>query len=161
MNPCPCGYHGSSVRACTCDPKSVRRYRARISGPLLDRFDLQVYVPQVDFKELTDERAGEPSATVRARVLEARVRQQDRLLGTRLHSNAQMGPRDIARWCRLDGESMRHLGEVVKRRGMTARGVHRLLKVSRTLADLAGRDAVSRIDLQSAIDFRVLDQEVL
>jgi magnesium chelatase family protein len=161
MNPCPCGYHGSEVRACTCDAQRVRRYRARISGPLLDRFDLQVYVPQVGFQELTADRAGEPSERVRTRVLAAREVQRDRLLGTALHSNAQLGPRDISRWCRLDPVSMHHLGEVVKRRGMTARGVHRLLKVARTIADLNGRDAINKIDLQSAIDFRVLDQEVL
>ena len=161
MNPCPCGYHGSPIRTCTCDHQRVRRYRGRISGPLLDRFDLQVEVPQVKFDELTAARDGEASSVVRARVLEARERQRHRVAGTTLRSNAELGPRDIARWCALDKLSMRHLGEVVQRRGLTARGVHRLLKVSRTLADLAGREAITRVDLQSAIDFRVLDQEVL
>ncbi|HEY7956943.1 MAG TPA: ATP-binding protein, partial [Polyangia bacterium] len=161
MNPCPCGHYGSSVRACTCDLGRVRRYRARISGPLLDRFDLHVYVPQVEFAELTAAREGEPSSAVRARVLAARAVQTTRLAGTPLHSNAQLGPRDLSRYCRLDRASTAHLGDVVRRRGMSARGVHRLLRVARTLADLNGRDQIARADLQCAIDFRFLDQEVL
>ena len=161
MNPCPCGYHGSTTRQCTCDSGRVRRYRGRISGPLLDRFDLQVAVPQVDFRELTADRDGEPSAAVRARVVTARQVQSDRLLGSGLHCNAQLGPRDISRWCGLDDKSLSHLGQIARRRGLSARAVHRLLRVSRTIADLNGRTQISRVDLQCAIDFRVLDQEVL
>jgi magnesium chelatase family protein len=97
---------------------------------------------------------------VRERVVAARERQRQRLMGTTLHSNAQLGPREIARWCRLEAKTSKHLEQVVERRGMTARGVHRLLRVARTLADLAGREAISRVDVQSAVDFRFLDQEV-
>ena len=160
MNPCPCGYHGSSVRNCICDLGTVRRYRGRVSGPLLDRLDLQVEVPQVNFKDLTDARDGEPSAMVRRRVIDARQRQRHRLSGSGLHANAQLGPRQIAAWCRLDSASEAHLGKIVQKRGISARGVHRILRVARTLADLDGREGIQRHDLQCAIDFRALDQEL-
>ena len=161
MNPCPCGYHGSSVRGCICDLARVRRYRGRVSGPLLDRLDLQVEVPQVNFKELTDERDGESSATVRERVIEARAIQRRRFAGTSLHANAQMATRQISRWCRLDAKSEAMLGKIVERRGISARGVHRILRVARTLADLRRHDAIDTLDLKSAIDFRALDQELV
>jgi magnesium chelatase family protein len=160
MNPCPCGYHGSSLRNCICDSGRVRRYRGRISGPLLDRLDLQVEVPQVDYKALTDSRAGEASATVRERVLVARDIQRRRFSGSGLHANAQMGPKQIAAWCRLDATSSMHLGRIVQKRGISARGVHRILRVARTIADLKTKPAIEREDLQCAIDFRALDQEL-
>jgi magnesium chelatase family protein len=160
MNPCPCGYHGSSVRSCICDVGRVRRYRGRISGPLLDRLDLQVEVPQVDFKDLTASRDGESSAQVRARVMEARAIQRRRLSGTGLHANAQLGPKMIARWCRLDDKSQAQLATIVRRRGISARGVHRILRVARTLADLEGQEQIGHKHLHCAIDFRALDQEL-
>lgn len=161
MNPCPCGYHSSPVRACTCAFRAVARYRGRVSGPLLDRFDMHVHVPHVDFRELTAERDGEPSARVRERVVAARAVQRERLVNHGLHCNAQLGPRQIGRWCRLDAPSLTHLRVIVDRRGMSARGVHRLLKVARTIADLAGHDSIRREDLSCAIHFRHLDQEIL
>jgi magnesium chelatase family protein len=161
MNPCPCGYHGSSLRSCICDGRAVRRYRGRLSGPLVDRFDLQVYVPQVELAALTADREGEPSERVRDRVLAARAIQRRRLAAVGLHANAQMGPRHLSRWCRLDGASSAHLDKLARKRGMSARGIHRLLRVSRTVADLRGEPSITRQHLQSALDFRVLDQEVL
>ncbi len=161
MNPCPCGYHGSSLRACVCSSFAVRRYRGRISGPMLDRFDLQVTVPQVDYKSLSEGRQGEPSSEVRARVVTARQIQRERLRDTQLFSNAQLGPREISRFCALPPKSNAYLGRVVTKRGMTARGVHRLLRVARTVADLAGHASISHVDLAGAIDFRSLDQEAL
>jgi magnesium chelatase family protein len=160
MNSCPCGYHGSSVRSCICDLARVQRYRGRVSGPLLDRLDLQVEVPQVEFKDLTAAREGEPSATVRQRVIAARERQRHRLAGTGLHANAQLGPKQIARWCQLDDGSQKQLEALVQKRGISARGVHRILRVSRTLADLEGREQIGRDHLRCAIDFRALDQEL-
>lgn len=160
MNPCPCGYHGSQIRACTCSLQRVARYRGRLSGPLLDRFDLQVYVQQVPFRDLTAERDGEPSSCVRERVVAARALQRERLAGMGLHCNAQLGPRQIARFCRLDAPSLTHLKEIVDRRGISPRGVHRLLKVARTIADLSGHGSITRGDLSCAIDFRHLDQEM-
>jgi magnesium chelatase family protein len=127
---------------------------------MLDRLDLQVEVPQVDFQQLTEARDGESSATVRARVIAAREIQRRRFAGSSLHGNAQMGPRQIARWCRLDSDSEKHLGKIVAMRGISARGVHRILRVARTLADLRQHDAIDRYDLQCAIDFRALDQEL-
>jgi magnesium chelatase family protein len=160
MNPCPCGYYGSPVRTCICDARRVRRYRARLSGPLVDRLDLQVCVPQVAFKELTAERSGAPSSAVRERVIAARDRQRFRLRGTGLHSNAQLGASEIERFCRLDDATLAHLALVAAKRGFSARAIHRLLRVARTLADLAGRDPIARQDLLGAIDFRFLDEEV-
>jgi magnesium chelatase family protein len=159
MNPCPCGYQGSSVRTCVCDLGRVRRYRARLSGPLVDRFDLQVDVPHIAYGELSSDAQGEPSSAIRARVIAARERQRARLSGTRLHSNAELGPREISRFCQLDRRSHGHLGEIVQRRGMSARGVHRTLRVARTVADLAGAEAIALEHLQCAVDFRALDQE--
>jgi magnesium chelatase family protein len=161
MNPCPCGWHGSSLRSCRCAGGTVRRYRARLSGPLLDRFDLQVPVPQVDYRALSEARSGEASAVVRERVVRARRVQSERLRGTRLRCNAELPPRLLARACRLDAPLTAELADLADRRGLTARGVHRLLRVARTLADLAGREAVSRADVFAAADFRFLDTEVL
>jgi magnesium chelatase family protein len=160
MNPCPCGYHGSSVRNCICNLARVRQYRGRISGPLLDRLDLQVEVPQVNYGELTEARDGEASSVVRERVIQAREVQRRRLAHTQLHANAQLGPREIARWCQLDESSSSHLAKIVAKRGISARGVHRILRVARTLADLRRADSIERGDLQCAIDFRALDQEL-
>jgi magnesium chelatase family protein len=160
MNPCPCGHYGSIVRQCTCSSRRVQQYRGRISGPLLDRLDLQVEVPQVDYKALTEERAGEPSSTVRERVLAARERQRRRFAASGLHANAQMGSRQIGKWCRLEEASSTHLGRIVAKRGISARGVHRILRVARTIADLQGCESIQREHLQCAIDFRALDQEL-
>ena len=159
MNPCPCGYSGSSVRVCTCDLGRVRRYRGRLSGPLLDRFDLQVWVPQIPYGQLSDEREGEPSSTVQARVIVARDRQRRRFAGTRIHANAQMRPRELARWCRLDDAAHETLAELARRRGLSARAVHRTLRVARTIADLDGDDQLARGHVLRAINFRALDQE--
>jgi magnesium chelatase family protein len=159
MNPCPCGYLDSQVRTCTCDLGAMRRYRGRLSGPLLDRIDLHVHVPRVEFGELSAATGGEPSAAVRERVLAARDIQRKRLTGTTLRTNAQLGPRDIARYCRVDGETNAYLGEIVHRRGLSARGVHRVLRVARTVADLSGRDEITRGDVHTAVDFRAFDDE--
>jgi magnesium chelatase family protein len=159
MNPCPCGYSGSTVRACVCDLGTVRRYRNRLSGPLLDRLDLQVWVPQIPYNQLTSEREGDSSSVVQGRVLDARERQRRRFRGTRLHSNAQMRPRELQRWCQLDAHSHETLGELARRRGLSARAVHRIIRVARTIADLEGSEPVLRIHLLRAIDFRALDQE--
>ncbi len=161
MNPCPCGYFASRARSCACDSGAIRKYRGRVSGPLVDRIDLHVQVPAVAFADLSSDREGESSEVVRGRVLYARERQRRRLAGTRMRSNAQLGPREITRYCRLDGDSSSMLGEVARRRGLSARGIHRTLRVARTLADLNGRDDIVRGDVQTALAFRVLDQEVL
>lgn len=159
MNPCPCGFSGSSLRSCTCDLGSLRRYRARLSGPLIDRLDLHVYVPHVGYEELTSSRDGEESDGVRSRVVQARELQRRRLQATGLHANGQLGPAEIERWCRPDPACRAQLGRLVARGKLTPRGVHRALRVARTLADLRGCEAIGAEDVKAAVEFRVLDQE--
>ncbi|MFQ5890757.1 MAG: YifB family Mg chelatase-like AAA ATPase [Gemmatimonadota bacterium] len=157
MNPCPCGYHGSGSGRCTCDPTVVRRYLSRISGPLLDRIDLHVDVPAVKWRELTNGRAGESSARVRERVVEARARAGRRLAGK---ANAEMGPEEIRQFCRLDAQAEAILRAAVERFGLSARAYHRILKISRTIADLGCGDKIAADQVTEAVHYRVLDRRV-
>lgn len=160
MNPCPCGYHGQA-RRCTCDPGHVARYRARISGPLLDRLDIHLSVPAVPFRELTGERCGEPSARVRERVTRARDAQRHRLrMSAHVYANGQMGPPEIRRWCRPDARGARLLREAVDRLELSARAYHRILKLARTIADLDGRDCIDEKHIAEAVQYRSLDRRV-
>ena len=156
MNPCPCGYYGDSMRACTCPDATVSRYQRRISGPLLDRIDLFADVPRVELKELTSEPSGERSETVRARVTEARVRQAARLRGTNALINAEMGPAEVRRFCQgaLAPEAQPLLQSAMQQLGLSARSFHRVLKVARTIADLAASDRIETVHLAEAIQYR-------
>src|SRR5262249_17046087 len=136
MNPCPCGYRGSPLRACVCSEAGVRRYLGRLSGPLLDRIDLHIEVPHIEYRALQQDREGESSAAVRARVERARDRQRRRLAGTTRRSNAEMGPRHVRDHCALDAASDRHLETCVRRFALSGRAIHRILRVARTCADL-------------------------
>ncbi|MCA1619016.1 MAG: YifB family Mg chelatase-like AAA ATPase [Acidobacteria bacterium] len=160
MNPCMCGYFGDPTRECRCTPLQIQRYVNRISGPLLDRIDIHVDVPAVRFKELSDRGApeGEDSAAVRARVVAARGRQRERFRGSRVFSNAQMPPRLIRRHCRLDPEGERLLEQAMTRQGLSARAYDRILKVSRTIADLEGREEIRPQNVAEAVGFRSLDR---
>ena len=161
MNPCPCGHSGSPTQPCNCSPIEVQRYRARISGPLLDRIDLHVTVPPVRYRDLTPQREGESSAALRERVQKARSLQQARFakaLGT--HCNAQMTPRQIRRFCEVDAEGASLLQNVVDRVGMSARAYDRILKVARTIADLEGNDAIRSAHVSEAISYRTLDRKL-
>jgi magnesium chelatase family protein len=159
MNPCPCGYQGDASRACRCDPALVERYLARISGPLLDRIDLQLRVPAVRATELSGDSAEEPSAAIRARVEAARARQRERFAGAPgVHANAQMGPRELRRCCRLNPGGEELLRTAMNRLSLSARAFHRILKVARTVADLAGEESVSASHLAEAIQYRSLDR---
>ncbi|MSP59190.1 MAG: ATP-binding protein [Myxococcales bacterium] len=162
LNPCPCGYRGSPLRGCTCSPDVVRRYLARLSGPLLDRIDLHVEVPHIDYRALRSERDGEPSATVRERVLAAREIQKRRARGHDhgRYANAHMGPRQLQQHCRLDATADRHLEACVKRFALSGRAVHRILRVARTVADLAGREHLAPSDVAEAVALRALDRPV-
>jgi magnesium chelatase family protein len=156
MNPCPCGYYGDSVRACSCPDASVSRYQRRVSGPLMDRIDLFADVPRVDLKELAGEPTGERSEVVRARVIEARERQSRRLVGSRALTNAEMGPLDVRKHCQetLAPEAQPLLQGAMQQLGLSARAFHRVLKVARTVADLGGSDRIETAHLAEAIQYR-------
>lgn len=155
MNPCPCGYYGDPVRECTCSPSTVRRYQQRLSGPLLDRIDIHVDVPRVDYDKLTDERRGEPSGKVRERVEAARDRQRQRFHNTeRLQANADMGPSDIRQFCTLDSAGKQLLNTTLRQMQLSARAYHRILKLSRTIADLADSQEIQVVHIAEAIQYR-------
>ncbi|RRQ21906.1 ATP-binding protein [Thiohalobacter thiocyanaticus] len=153
MNPCPCGYHGDPTRACRCSPDQIRRYRGRLSGPLLDRFDLQIEVPRqaLDWQAAA---GGEPSATVRERVLGARARQQERAG----QINARLEVRALERDCSPGPELQRFLQQAIERLNLSARACHRVLRVARSIADLAGSEALTLEHLSEALQYRVLDR---
>jgi len=160
MNPCPCGYFGDPSQECHCSLSLVGRYQKRISGPLLDRIDIHVDVPRVEYEKLSDDRVGESSAAIRARVEAARERQRARFDGLEshsdatLHCNADMGPAEVRQFCQVDGTGKSLLKAAMQQLGMSARAYHRILKLARTIADLAGSDEVQTTHLAEAIQYR-------
>lgn len=156
MNPCPCGYRGDPKRACRCTPQQVAKYRGRLSGPLLDRIDLIVDVQPVAISDLTSTAEGEPSAAVRARVLGARDRQAARP-GRGARINAALQGRTLDRLCALDATGRRLLERSAERLHLSARGFHRVLKVARTIADLAAADAIAPEHLAESLQYRLVD----
>jgi magnesium chelatase family protein len=159
MNPCPCGYAGDPVRGCRCPQESVDRYFGRISGPLLDRIDIQLTVPAVAYRDLAGAGSEESSATVRARVESARERQRQRFKGQPgLFANAQIPPRDLRRHCALDDAGEAVLASASSRLGLSARACHRVVKIARTIADLAGVERIALAHLREAIQYRTLDR---
>jgi magnesium chelatase family protein len=153
-NPCPCGFDGDPRRRCLCPPHRIEAYRQRLSGPLLDRIDIRLRVPRLSRAELLGSSAGEPSATVRARVESARDRQRDRLRAHRARCNAEMSGAEARRHARLAPEAESVLGQAVERYGLTGRGFDRALKVARTIADLEGSDRTEAHHLLEALSFR-------
>jgi magnesium chelatase family protein len=158
-NPCPCGYLGDTRRECGCTPPMVQRYRARLSGPLLDRLDLQIVVPAVPWRELSADRRGEASQVVTRRVAEARRLQGRRYDERGPHCNGEMGPDAIRRWAKPDADGRRLLEHASRGLGLSARAYHRILRVARTIADLAGEDQISSTHLAEAIAYRSLDRD--
>lgn len=160
MNPCPCGHYNDPTHECRCTPLQIQRYVGRISGPLMDRIDIHVDVPPVRFKEMSERgtSAGESSSAMRQRVLAARGRQRERLRGEGVFSNAQMSPRQIRRFCRLDDACERLLEQAMTRQGLSARAYDRILKVSRTIADLEGSDVIFTAHVAEAVGYRSLDR---
>jgi magnesium chelatase family protein len=154
LNPCPCGHLGSALRTCTCSTTAIAAYRSRLSGPLLDRIDLHVDVPALPYHELAHAEPGEPSATVRARVAQARARQRAR--GPRW--NARLSSRELAAAAPLDAAGHALLERAVTRLGLSARAITRIRRVARTIADLAGSPTVRAPHLAETLQYRVLDR---
>jgi magnesium chelatase family protein len=154
MNPCPFGYYGDPSRPCTCSSTAVTRYQKRISGPLMDRIDIHIQVPRVEYQKLRDMRAGESSAEVRARVEAARERQRNRFDGTDIASNADMRPAQIRQFCALDADCQTLMKTAMRQLQLTARAYHRVLKLARTIADLAGAESITQVHLAEAIQYR-------
>ena len=159
MNPCPCGHYGDTTHACTCTPLQVHRYKDRISGPLLDRIDIQVPIQAVPYSELRKREGGEPSAAIRERVVKARNIQQARFQGTDIHCNAQMSPKQLRLYCPIDEKGDQLLQYALTKLGLSARAYDRILKVARTIADLAGETNILQNHLMEALSYRSLDRE--
>ena len=154
MNPCPCGNYGSEKRRCTCSPREIRQYRARISGPLLDRIDIQVEVDGVEYDDLISDTAEESSASVKARADSARKIQRLRFEGTSIKTNAEMGEREMREYCRLSPECEQVLKEAFESLQLSARARSRILKVARTIADLELSEEITADHLYEAISYR-------
>ncbi len=161
MNPCPCGHAGNPMQICHCHPNEIQRYRAKISGPLLDRIDIHITVPAVRYHDLSPQREGESSLCIRDRVQKARSRQTERFKRMRgVFCNAQMTPRHIRRFCEIDSEGSRLLQNVIDRLGMSARAYDRILKVARTIADLDDSSTLGAAHVSEAIGYRTLDRKL-
>ena len=158
MNPCPCGYFGDETHECTCSMTMVTRYQKRISGPLMDRVDIHIDVPSVEYDKLADQRLGETSVAIRERVEKARDAQRARFEGTDIVSNASMGPTEVRQYCVLDEAGRSLLKAAMQQLGMSARAYHRILKLSRTIADLAGSEQIQTPHLAEAIQYRPRQQ---
>jgi magnesium chelatase family protein len=153
QNLCPCGHFGDPVKECTRSATAIMRYQKRISGPLLDRIDIHIEVPRVDYEKLADRRGVERSATVRARVQGARERQLQRFAGTRLTCNAEMGPSEVRDFCAVEPAAEKLLKAAMQQLHLSARAYHRVLKLARTIADLAGCDGNAANHVVEAIQY--------
>ena len=158
MNPCPCGFFNDPTRECKCSPPQIQRYISKISGPLLDRIDIHIDVPAVKVRELSSGEIGDSSAEICARVKKARTLQQERFAGEPAFSNSQMMPRLIRKHCQISPESQQMLERAITKYGLSARAYDRILKVSRTIADLEGKEQISSEHLAEAVNYRTLDR---
>ena len=161
MNPCPCGYFGDPNHECTCSASEIQRYMSRISGPLLDRIDIHITVPSVKVKELSSDIRGEKSKDVVSRVNQARSIQLERFKNEpEIFCNAHMEPRDIRKYCSIDDKSQSLLALAISKQGLSARAYDRILKLSRTIADLAGSEKIEMGHVAEAIHYRTLDRKL-
>jgi magnesium chelatase family protein len=154
MNPCPCGYYGDPVKPCTCSMGMVTKYQKRISGPLLDRIDIHIQVPRVDYEKLSDSRLGESSSAVQSRVEAARELQRNRFKGTPIACNADMHPAEVRKYCALDDTGRNLVKSAMNQLQLSARAYHRILKLARTIADLAGAESIAPAHLAEALQYR-------
>ena len=158
MNPCPCGFFSDPTRDCKCSPTQIQNYVSRISGPLLDRIDIQVEVPAVKYAELANEATGEPSVHVQERVEKARQIQQQRFADTAIHANASMESKQIREYCKIDSQAQELLRVAINQLGLSARAYDRILKVARTIADLDRNPHIEAVHVSEAIQYRSLDR---
>ena len=154
MNPCPCGYYGDPVRQCTCSPGMISRYQKRMSGPFMDRVDMFIEVPHVEYEKLADEHSGESSEKIRERVETARERQLKRFKGTRILSNAEMTAVEVRDYCKVEDTAQSLLKAAMKQLYLSARAFHRILKIGRTIADLDGSEIIRAHHIAEAIQYR-------
>jgi magnesium chelatase family protein len=162
MNPCPCGYFGDLVKPCTCSSSTVTKYQKRISGPLLDRIDIHIEVPRVEYEKLSDNRLGEPSADIQRRVETARQKQRERFVRADGHPpepdgpacNADMRPAEVRKFCKLDDTCTNLMRTAMSQLQLSARAYHRVLKLARTIADLAGSEQIAPAHLAEALQYR-------
>lgn len=159
MNPCPCGYYNHPTKECQCPPGAVARYMSRISGPLMDRIDLQVEILPVPVDQLSNAPDGEASAAIRERVIKARAIQSERFRYEKgVYCNAQMGPRQMSAWAQLSDECSRILHDSMVKFDMSARAYDRIIRVARTIADLEGSEYIQPYHIREAISYRMLDR---
>jgi magnesium chelatase family protein len=161
MNPCPCGFLGDSKRECTCSFLQVRRYRTKISGPLMDRIDIHLEVPSVPYKDLSATSDNGSSAEILARVLNAREFQNKRFQETKIYANSDMNSRQIKQFCKIDEESGALLEKAMDKFGLSARAHARILKIARTIADIDGSSNIKAPHVAEAIQYRTLDRRSL
>lgn len=154
MNPCPCGFYTDPEKECTCSMSMVKKYQKRISGPLLDRIDIHVEVPRVPFEKLSSQRTGEPSAAIRRRVEAARAVQHKRFAGNSALTNSDMGPAEIRQFCGLDATGTNLIKAAMRQMHLSARAYHRILKLARTIADLAGEIDIQTAHVAEAVQYR-------
>jgi magnesium chelatase family protein len=161
MNPCPCGFFTDPEKECTCAPLQIQRYMSKISGPLLDRIDIHIEVPAVKYKELAAETRSEKSISIRERVIKARKIQLDRFKGVKhIYNNGDMGSKEVRQYCKLDSAGSELLKMAMTKLGLSARAYDRILKVSRTIADLEGSEGILSQHISEAIQYRSLDREL-
>lgn len=154
QNPCPCGYYSDPERTCICTPTQIIKYQKKISGPLLDRIDLHIEVPKVKFEKLTNDSLAESSENIRERVSQARQKQINRFKKNKISTNAEMGTKEIREFCQIDASSQELLKTAMQQLKLSARGYHRILKVARTIADLANAEKIELTHLAEALQYR-------
>lgn len=159
MNPCPCGFYGSKEKECTCSPQAITRYMGKISGPLLDRIDIQIEVSPVKYKKLSNEAVIETSKEIKERVNLARKIQRKRYQDENIYSNSELSPKLIVKYCKLNENSKKILQTAFERLGLSARAYGRILKVARTIADLDGKENILEEHISEAIQYRSLDKK--
>ena len=157
-NPCACGFLSDPRHQCTCTPGQIHRYKRRVSGPLLDRIDIHIEVPAVPYKELSAEYTGEKSEDIRKRVVAARDIQLERFKGDKIYCNGQMKTRHIKKYCKLKEDAQSLLETAMHKLGLSARAYSRILKLSRTIADLENAEMIKSVHISEAIQYRTLDR---